>query len=145
MARVHGAEMKRRSSHELSGLAGEANRDSGSNDTPGNPRTTVVALVDPGSVTPALEALRMAKKLNAHSKTARIALEPWLGCWPRCSVNFRFSQNCSPIAPTPDQSSILRSARSCPTSKPKSSDAQIVPKGSCRYPSVGSSNVRSLG
>src|SRR6516164_1070354 len=39
------------------------------------------------------------------------------GCWPRCSVNFRFSQNCSPIAPTPDQSSILRSAKSYPTSK----------------------------
>ena len=58
---------------------------------------------------------------------------------------FRFSQNCSPIAPTPDQSSILRSARSCATSKPKSLDAQIVPKVSCRYPSVGSSNVRSLG
>ena len=67
------------------------------------------------------------------------------GCWPRCSVNFRFSQNCSPIAPTPDQSSILRSAKSCPTSKPKSSDAPIVPKGSCRYPSVGSSNVQALG
>jgi hypothetical protein len=39
------------------------------------------------------------------------------GCWQRCSVNFRFSQNCSPIAPTPDQSSILRSAKSYPTSK----------------------------
>ena len=45
----------------------------------------------------------------------------------------------------PDQSSILRSAKSCPTSKPKSSDAPIVPKGSCHYPSVGLSNVRSLG
>ena len=32
-----------------------------------------------------------------------------------------------------------------PTSKPKSSDAPIVPKGSCRYPGVGSSNVHSLG
>src|SRR5215470_6733273 len=47
------------------------------------------------------------------------------GCWLRCSANFRFSQNCSPIAPTPDQSSILHSAKSCPTSKPKSSDAPI--------------------
>src|SRR5277367_1147868 len=27
----------------------------------------------------------------------------------------------------------------------KSSDAPIAPKGSCRYPSAGSSNVRSLG
>jgi len=42
------------------------------------PRTIAVALVAPGSVTPALEPLRMAKKLNPHSKTARIALEPWL-------------------------------------------------------------------
>jgi Family of unknown function (DUF5681) len=40
--------------------------------------TIVVALVDPGSVTPALEALRMARKLNPYSETARIALEPWL-------------------------------------------------------------------
>src|SRR5271167_2072767 len=63
----------------------------------------------------------------------------------RCSANFLFSQNCSPIAPTQDQFSIPRSAKSCPTSKPKSSDAQIVSKGSCRYPSVGSSNVPSLG
>jgi hypothetical protein len=38
----------------------------------------VVALVYPGSVTPALEALRMAKKLNPYSDTARMALEPWL-------------------------------------------------------------------
>jgi hypothetical protein len=40
--------------------------------------------------------------------------------------------------------SILRSAKSCPTSKPKSSDAPTVPKGSRRYPSVGSSNVRMM-
>src|SRR5580693_2909085 len=49
------------------------------------------------------------------------------------------------LAPMRDQFSIPRSAKFCPTSKPKSSDAQIVPKGSCRYPSVGSSNVRLLG
>src|SRR5271156_157296 len=66
-------------------------------------------------------------------------------CSPRCSANFLFSQNCLPIAPMRDQFSIPRSTKSCPTSKPKSSDAQIVPKGSCRYPSVGSSSVRSLG
>src|SRR5262249_17362815 len=40
--------------------------------------TIVVTLVGIGSVTPALEALRMAKKLNPHSENARIALEPWL-------------------------------------------------------------------
>src|SRR5271155_1493305 len=54
------------------------------------------------------------------------------GCSPRCSANFLFSQNCLPIAPMRDQFSIPRSTKSCPTSKPKSSDAQIVPKGSCR-------------
>ena len=32
-----------------------------------------------------------------------------------------------------------------PNLKTESSDAQIVPKGSYRYPSVGSSNVPSLG
>src|SRR5262249_16012257 len=42
------------------------------------PPNIVVALVAPGSVTPALEALRMAKKLNRRGGTARIALEPWL-------------------------------------------------------------------
>ena len=67
------------------------------------------------------------------------------GCSPRCSANFLFSQNCSPIAPMRDQFSIRRSPKPCPTSEPKSSNAPIVPKGSCRYPSVGSSNVRSLG
>jgi hypothetical protein len=38
----------------------------------------VLVSVAPGSVTPALEPLRMAKKLDPYRKTARIALEPWL-------------------------------------------------------------------
>ena len=38
----------------------------------------VVGLVDVGSVTYELESLRMAKKLDAYRKTARMALEPWL-------------------------------------------------------------------
>jgi Family of unknown function (DUF5681) len=42
------------------------------------PLTIVWAGVAPGSVTPALEALRMAKKLDPYRETARIALEPWL-------------------------------------------------------------------
>ena len=67
------------------------------------------------------------------------------GCSPHCSANFLFSRNCSPTAPMQDQFSIQRSPKSRPTSKPKSSNAPIVPKGSCHYPSVGSSNVRSLG
>jgi hypothetical protein len=35
-------------------------------------------IVSPGSVTLALEHLRMAKKLNPYRETARMALEPWL-------------------------------------------------------------------
>jgi Family of unknown function (DUF5681) len=34
--------------------------------------------VAPGSVTSALEPLRMAKKLDPYRETARMALEPWL-------------------------------------------------------------------
>jgi hypothetical protein len=34
--------------------------------------------VAPGSVTPALEPLRMARKLDPYRETARMALEPWL-------------------------------------------------------------------
>jgi hypothetical protein len=41
-------------------------------------RQFVVALVDAGSVTSALESLRMAKKLDPYRETARMALEPWL-------------------------------------------------------------------
>ena len=37
----------------------------------------VVELVAPGSVTSALEPLRMARKLDPYRETARIALEPW--------------------------------------------------------------------
>ena len=35
-------------------------------------------MVAPGSVTSALEPLRMARKLDPYRETARIALEPWL-------------------------------------------------------------------
>jgi len=35
-------------------------------------------LVAPGSVTSALEPLRMARKLDPYRETARMALEPWL-------------------------------------------------------------------
>ena len=38
----------------------------------------VRVMVDPGSVTSALEPLRMAKKLDPYRKTAQMALEPWL-------------------------------------------------------------------
>jgi hypothetical protein len=43
------------------------------------PVTTItMSIVDPGSVTLALEPLRMARKLDPYRETARIALEPWL-------------------------------------------------------------------
>ncbi len=37
-----------------------------------------ITFVSPGSVTPALEPLRMAVKLDRYRPTARMALEPWL-------------------------------------------------------------------
>ena len=40
--------------------------------------TVVLASVAPGGVTCALEALRMAKKLDPYRETARMVLEPWL-------------------------------------------------------------------
>ena len=42
------------------------------------PLIIVTTIVAPGSVTSALEALRMAKKLDPYRETARIALEPWV-------------------------------------------------------------------
>src|ERR1700676_4280281 len=42
------------------------------------PLTIVRIIVAPGSVTYALEALRMAKKLDPYRETARMSLEPWL-------------------------------------------------------------------
>jgi hypothetical protein len=46
----------------------------------GQPQVSVIVRVSvaPGSVTPALEPLRMARKLDPYRGTARIALEPWL-------------------------------------------------------------------
>jgi hypothetical protein len=38
----------------------------------------VLVSVAPGSVTTALEPLRMARKLDPYRETARMALEPWL-------------------------------------------------------------------
>ena len=43
-----------------------------------SPSAVIRRIVSPGSVTSALEALRMAKKLDPYRETARIALEPWL-------------------------------------------------------------------
>jgi hypothetical protein len=41
--------------------------------------TTIIRrIVDPGSVTSALELLRMAKKIDPYRETARMVLQPWL-------------------------------------------------------------------
>ena len=42
------------------------------------PNKIVFTFVDPGSVNLALEALRMAAKLDRYRETARMALEPWI-------------------------------------------------------------------
>jgi Family of unknown function (DUF5681) len=46
----------------------------------GPPQVSVITrkIVSPGSVTSALEPLRMARKLDSYRETARMALEPWL-------------------------------------------------------------------
>ena len=46
----------------------------------GGPQLSAIVnvMVAPGSVTSALEPLRMAKKLDPYRETARMALEPWL-------------------------------------------------------------------
>ena len=44
----------------------------------GLPSVIVRTIVVPGSVTSALEPLRIAKKLDPYRETARMALEPWL-------------------------------------------------------------------
>jgi hypothetical protein len=43
-----------------------------------SPLNIVFTAVAPGSVTSALEPLRMAKKLDPYRETARMVLEPWL-------------------------------------------------------------------
>jgi len=42
------------------------------------PVVIVRTILDPGSVTSAVEPLRIAKKLDPYRETARMALEPWL-------------------------------------------------------------------
>ena len=42
------------------------------------PTEIIITIVAPGSVTTALEPLRMAKKLDPYRETARMAIEPWL-------------------------------------------------------------------
>jgi hypothetical protein len=80
-------------------LLGEARKREG----PGYPDKFVWVTVAPGSVTHALEALRMAKKLDPYSKTARIALEPWL-------VEAALARLPQPLSPA-DQRTVVEATR----------------------------------
>ena len=66
-------------------------------------------------------------------------------CWPRYSVSSHSSRSCLPTAPIKGRFSLTCSPKSCLVSKPKSSNDPITRKGSCSYPSVGSSNARLPG
>ena len=57
-------------------MIGQARERQGAGQSPIS--TIVLAGVAPGSVTSALEPLRMAKKLDPYRETARMVLEPWL-------------------------------------------------------------------
>jgi hypothetical protein len=61
------------------------------------------SIVDPGSVTSALEPLRMAKKLDPYRETARMALEPWL-------VEAALARLSQPLSPA-DQRIVLNATR----------------------------------
>jgi hypothetical protein len=63
----------------------------------------VRVIVAPGSVTSALEPLRMARKLDPYRETARMVLEPWLVE----AALARLSQSLSPI----DQRTVVRATR----------------------------------
>jgi hypothetical protein len=61
------------------------------------------SIVDPGSVTSAVEPLRMAKKLDPYRETARIALEPWL-------VEAALARLSQPLGPA-DQRIVVKATR----------------------------------
>jgi hypothetical protein len=63
----------------------------------------VTVLVAPGSVTYALEPLRMAKKLDPYRETARMALEPWL-------VEAALARLSQPLSPA-DQRIVVNATR----------------------------------
>jgi hypothetical protein len=69
----------------------------------GTIRTIVRIIVDPGSVTSALEPLRMARKLDPYRETARMALEPWL-------VEAALGRLSQPLSPA-DQRTIVKATR----------------------------------
>jgi hypothetical protein len=59
------------------------------------------------------------------------------------SASFRSFRSCLPIAPIKARFLRTGSPKSCPISKPRSSNAPIKPKASCNCPSVGSSSAPS--
>jgi hypothetical protein len=61
------------------------------------------SILDPGSVTSALEPLRMVKKLDPYRETARIALEPWL-------VEAALARLSQPLSPA-DQRIVVKATR----------------------------------
>jgi Family of unknown function (DUF5681) len=68
------------------------------------PVTTITRLiVDPGSVTLALEPLRMAKKADSYRETARMVLEPWL-------VETALARLPQPLSPA-DQRIVVKATR----------------------------------
>ena len=71
----------------------------------GQSRISAIVLVSvaPGTVTSALEPLRMARKLDPYRETARIALEPWL-------VEAALARLDRPLSPA-DQRIIVKATR----------------------------------
>jgi hypothetical protein len=69
----------------------------------GFPSVIVQTIVAPGSVTSALQPLRMARKLDPYRETARMALEPWLVE----AALARFPQTLSPA----DQRIVVKATR----------------------------------
>jgi hypothetical protein len=63
----------------------------------------VHVIVAPGSVTYALEPLRMARKLDPYRETARMVLEPWL-------VEAALARLSRPLSPT-DQRIVVKATR----------------------------------
>src|SRR5487761_716774 len=62
-------------------------------------------------------------------------------CWPLCSACSRSSKNCLPTAPMTGRSFTAHWPRSCPTSKPKSSNAPTGSRGSSSCPGDGWSSA----
>jgi hypothetical protein len=63
----------------------------------------VLTCVAPGSVTSALEPLRMARKLDPYRETARMVLEPWL-------VEAALARLAQPLSPA-DQRIVVKATR----------------------------------